>query len=92
MFSAMITAKEFHFLKYKEFFSGWIFFFLFYFIFFGLELKNVGFSLRKYKKIFNLRVRKFLFRKYKELFSGWNFLHFLGLGLKKVPGNPEVYY
>ena len=53
----------------RNFFSGWIFF-----IFSSLGWKGWGAFLRKYKKLFNLRVRKFHFPKYKEFFSGRIFL------------------
>ena len=48
----------------------------------SLVWKSAAFHFWKYKKFFNLRVRKFNhFPKYQEFFSGWIFL-FFGLGLK----------
>ena len=38
-----------------------------------------GFVLRKYKNLFNIRVRKSHFQKYKEFFAGWIFFVFLVL-------------
>ena len=38
--------------------------------------------MKKYKKFFNLRVKKFHFLKYTKLFLGWIFFIFLSLGWK----------
>ena len=51
-----------------------------------------GTFLRKYKKFFNLRVRKFNFSKYKEFFFGADFFILGGLVLKSVPDSPKVHY
>ena len=73
------------FSRVQDVFSGQIFYFL------SLGLKSTGFHfqkykksllLRKYKKFFNLRVRKFHSPKCKKLFPETFFLNFLNLGLK----------
>ena len=51
-----------------------------------------AFFLRKYKKFFNLRVRKFHFLKYKEFFWGCIVFIFSSPGLKTAPGSPIIYY
>ena len=43
---------------------------------------NKNFLLRKYKKFFNLRIRKFYFPKYKDVLFGVDYFYFFGLGLK----------
>ena len=73
-----IRPGKFHFLKYKELVSGWIFFFWEEEEEGGLGLGSKGFLfwkykkrffLRKYKNFFNIRARKFHFAKYIEFFG-----------------------
>ena len=67
-------------LKYKEFYRSFCFrsirkFLKVDFLYFSsMGLKSAGFHFQKYKKSFNLTVRKFYFLKYNEFFlGGWNF-------------------
>ena len=79
-------VRKFHFLNYKEFFSGWIFLFL--------ELgpnSSSSWIIRKYMNLFNNRARKFRSPKYKDFFWDGFFL-FSKLGPKSTPGSGILYY
>ena len=102
-----IRARKFHFQKYKEFFSGWIFF-----IFLGLGWEvqgsisrnirkyNKSFLLRKYKSFFwgNVRIIFLIlevevpFPETKGFFLWADFFHFLWIKLGKAPDSSYRYY
>ena len=66
-----IRAGKFHFPKYKEFFSGWIFYFL------ELGLKSsISQNIRKHKNFFNVRARKFHIPKCNEFYFWLDFVIF----------------
>ena len=79
MFFSFFKFGKFCLLKYKEFYWSFCFrsirnFFKVDFLYFSsMGLKSAGFHFQKYKKYFNLTVRKFYFLKYSEFFGEWNF-------------------
>ena len=81
-------------LKYKEFYRSFCFrsirkFLKVDFLYFSsMGLKSAGFHFQKYKKSFNLTVRKFYFLKYNEFFGGWNF--FFRAWAEKCTSHPYI--
>ena len=89
----LLTARKFHFRKYKKNFFGKnvrIFFFLVLRNFFPNIWKKYEvrkFHFLRYKKSFNPAARKFRFLKYKKFF--WvDFFYFFELGLEIALGSP----